>query len=69
VWREGYVPGGDTRFFVRALGSPGWREPAREGDRDDDLAVLLHGWPEDGSSWRRVAPLLVDAGYRVVAPT
>jgi pimeloyl-ACP methyl ester carboxylesterase len=56
MWREGYVSGGDTRFFVRALG------------HGDDLAVLLHGWPEDGSSWRRVAPLLVDAGYRVVCP-
>jgi epoxide hydrolase 4 len=68
VWREGYVPGGDTRFFVRALGSPGWREPDREGDREDELVVLLHGWPEDGSAWRRVAPLLVDAGYRVACP-
>ena len=56
VWREGYVSGGETRFFVRALG------------HGDDLAVLLHGWPEDGSSWRRVAPLLVDAGYRVACP-
>jgi pimeloyl-ACP methyl ester carboxylesterase len=56
VWREGYVAAGDTRFFVRALG------------HGDDLAVLLHGWPEDGSSWRSVAPLLVEAGYRVVAP-
>jgi epoxide hydrolase 4 len=68
VWREGFVPGGETRFFVRALGSPGWREPARDGDREDELIVLLHGWPEDGSAWRRVAPLLVDAGYRVVCP-
>ena len=56
MWREGYVPGGDTRFFVRALG------------HGDDLALLLHGWPEDGSSWRRVAPMLVEAGYRVVCP-
>jgi epoxide hydrolase 4 len=56
VWREGYVAAGESRFFVRALG------------HGDDLAILLHGWPEDGSSWRRVAPLLVDAGYRVVAP-
>ncbi len=56
MWREGFVSGGDTRFFVRVLG------------HGDDLAVLLHGWPEDGSMWRRVAPLLVDAGYRVVAP-
>jgi pimeloyl-ACP methyl ester carboxylesterase len=68
MWREGYVPGGDTRFFVRALGSPDWREPERAGDRDDELVVLLHGWPEDGSSWRRVAPLLVEAGYRVACP-
>jgi epoxide hydrolase 4 len=56
VWREGYVPGGDTRFFVRALG------------HGDDVVMLLHGWPEDGSMWRRVAPLLVDAGYRVICP-
>jgi pimeloyl-ACP methyl ester carboxylesterase len=34
----------------------------------DDLVVLLHGWPEDGTMWRRVAPLLVDAGYRVACP-
>ncbi|MTV25661.1 alpha/beta hydrolase [Nitriliruptoraceae bacterium ZYF776] len=56
VWREGYLAAGDTRFFVRARG------------HGDDVALLLHGWPEDGSSWRHVAPALVDAGYRVVAP-
>lgn len=56
MWREGFVPGGDTRFFVRVLG------------HGDDLAMLLHGWPEDGSCWRRVAPLLADAGYRVACP-
>ena len=37
-------------------------------DGSDDLAVLLHGWPQDGSSWSRVAPMLVEAGYRVVCP-
>lgn len=56
MWREGYVPGGDTRFWVRALGHA------------DDVVMLLHGWPEDGGTWDRVAPLLADAGYRVVAP-
>ena len=56
MWREGYVAGGDTRFFVRALG------------HGEDVALLLHGWPENGSSWRHVAPLLVEAGYRVVCP-
>lgn len=56
MWREGYVPGGDTRFWVRAMG------------HGDDLVMLLHGWPEDGTMWRRVAPMLVDAGYRVACP-
>jgi pimeloyl-ACP methyl ester carboxylesterase len=56
VWREGYVPGGDVRFWVRALG------------HGDDVVVLLHGWPQDGTAWRRVAPLLADAGHRVIAP-
>lgn len=35
---------------------------------DGPTAVLLHGWPQTGECWRRVAPELVDAGYRVVAP-
>jgi len=56
MWREGYVPGGTTRFFCRALG------------HGDDVALLLHGWPEDGTAWRHVAPRLADNGWRVVAP-
>jgi epoxide hydrolase 4 len=70
VWREGYVRGGDTRFFVRALGSPAWREPSddEEVPRADDLVLLLHGWPQDGSCWGAVATRLVGAGYRVVCP-
>lgn len=77
VWREGYVRGGDTRFYVRALGSPAWREPAgvaalsAAGDAEepaDDLALLLHGWPQDGSSWSPVAARLAASGYRVVCP-
>ena len=89
MWREGYVRGGETRFYVRALGSPSWREPSprsREqgsptpgpdggpgeggdgGEGGDDLALLLHGWPQDGSSWEAVAQQLAAAGYRVVCP-
>lgn len=56
MWREGFVPGGETRFWVRALG------------HGDDVVMLLHGWPEHGGMWDRVAPLLADAGYRVIAP-
>ncbi|PGH16280.1 hypothetical protein AJ79_01819 [Helicocarpus griseus UAMH5409] len=36
--------------------------------RDRPLIVLLHGFPELAFSWRKVMPLLADAGYHVVAP-
>ena len=39
-----------------------------EGPLDGPLVVLLHGFPTDRSSWRRVAPLLHDAGLRTIAP-
>lgn len=31
-------------------------------------AVLLHGWPDSPSGWKDVAPLLADAGFRVLVP-
>lgn len=31
--------------------------------------LLLHGWPDDASTWDGVAPVIADAGYRVVVPT
>ncbi|PGH31744.1 microsomal epoxide hydrolase [[Emmonsia] crescens] len=37
-------------------------------DRDRPLIVLLHGFPEIAFAWRKVMPLLADAGYYVVAP-
>lgn len=55
-WREGVVPGGDTRFWVREAG------------RGDDLVVLLHGFPHHGGSWAPVAADLVARGWRVAAP-
>lgn len=30
--------------------------------------VLLHGHPRTSATWHRVAPLLVDAGFRVICP-
>ncbi len=33
-----------------------------------DLVVLLHGYPQTRRCWDRVTPVLVAAGYRVVAP-
>lgn len=38
-----------------------------EGPADGEIVVLLHGFPERGSSWRLVAPRLHEAGYRTVA--
>lgn len=35
---------------------------------DAPIALCLHGFPDSAHSWRKVAPLLVDAGWRVVAP-
>jgi pimeloyl-ACP methyl ester carboxylesterase len=32
------------------------------------IALCLHGFPDTAHGWRRVAPALVDAGWRVVAP-
>lgn len=77
MWREAYVRGGETRFFVRTYDPEAAvrsgdmavaSSPAAEGAAGDDLALLLHGWPEDGSSWSHVAPGLAAAGYRVVCP-
>lgn len=35
---------------------------------DGDVAILLHGFPQTRTSWHKVTPALVDAGYRVLAP-
>lgn len=38
-----------------------------DGPVDGEPVVLLHGWPERATAWRRVAPLLNDAGCRTLA--
>lgn len=39
-----------------------------EGPDDGESVVLLHGWPQDHTAWRHVAPLLHAAGLRTLAP-
>ncbi|MBK8470514.1 MAG: alpha/beta hydrolase [Actinomycetales bacterium] len=39
-----------------------------EGPIDGEVVVLLHGFPTDRSSWRRIAPLLHGAGLRTLSP-
>lgn len=31
-------------------------------------AILLHGWPDSPGCWQAVAPIMAEAGYRVLAP-
>lgn len=39
-----------------------------EAGAGDDVALLLHGFPEGRFSWRFQLPLLADLGWRAVAP-
>lgn len=39
------------------------------GPATGPLAVLLHGFPDTAYTWRHLTPALVDAGWRVVAPS
>lgn len=48
---------GGLTFDVRTL-----------GPEDGEAVMLLHGFPETSLSWTAVAPVLADAGFRVVAP-
>jgi pimeloyl-ACP methyl ester carboxylesterase len=38
------------------------------GPIDAPIALCLHGFPDTAYGWRKIAPQLVDAGWRVVAP-
>ncbi len=42
---------------------------ADHGDPTDPPVLLLHGWPDDASSWDAVIPSLVAARLRVIVPT
>ena len=42
---------------------------ADEGPRDGAVALLLHGWPDDASTWNEVCPALHAAGIRTIVPT
>ena len=40
-----------------------------DGSADRPAVMLLHGWPYDIHSYAEVAPLLAQAGYRVIVPS
>jgi pimeloyl-ACP methyl ester carboxylesterase len=39
-----------------------------DGPVDGEVVVLLHGFPQDATSWRSITPALNAAGYRTLAP-
>jgi pimeloyl-ACP methyl ester carboxylesterase len=39
------------------------------GPVDGPALLLLHGWPDDATTWDDVRPPLVAAGFRVIVPT
>lgn len=39
------------------------------GPRNGPVLLLLHGWPDDATTWADVAPRLNEAGFRTVIPT
>jgi pimeloyl-ACP methyl ester carboxylesterase len=39
-----------------------------EGPTDGPVVLLLHGWPDDASTWTPIMPVLNDAGWRTIAP-
>lgn len=38
------------------------------GEGDAPLVVLVHGFPDTPHSWDKLVPILLSAGYRVLAP-
>lgn len=52
----------DVRTPVMQLRALVW------GPDDGPVALCLHGFPDTAYGWRKLAPTLVEAGWRVVAP-
>jgi epoxide hydrolase 4 len=40
----------------------------RDSQQGKEAILLLHGWPDDGTVWRKQIPALVEADYRVICP-
>ena len=53
---HGYADVNGTRIHYVSGGSGG------------QTTMLIHGWPYTWLEWRRVMPLLAEAGYRVIVP-
>jgi pimeloyl-ACP methyl ester carboxylesterase len=63
-------PGGHTKFAALKQVDAGVLNIgyAEDGPANGPVVLLLHGWPYDIYSYVDVAPILADAGYRVIIP-
>jgi pimeloyl-ACP methyl ester carboxylesterase len=64
------TPGANTSFTSLKQVSAGVLNVgyAEAGPADGTPVILLHGWPYDIYTYVDVAPLLAEAGYRVIVP-
>ncbi len=62
------IAGNDRRAATRAETALLDVEFLDDGPRDAPVVVLLHGWPDDPSTWAAVIPALNAAGLRTVTP-
>ncbi len=46
-----------------------WIDYQESGPADGPVLLLLHGWPDDRSTWDAVVPALAGAGCRVIVPS
>jgi pimeloyl-ACP methyl ester carboxylesterase len=52
------LPGGELFYY----------DSAENNSANKPTIILIHGLGDEADSWRHVFPLLIDAGYRVIAP-
>ncbi len=52
------ITAGDLNMEVSLYGAAGGKP-----------LLLIHGWPDDASTWDQVAPALAAEGFRVIVPT
>jgi pimeloyl-ACP methyl ester carboxylesterase len=57
-----------TARVSRRIEAGGLSFMADEAGEGDDVALLLHGFPESRFSWRHQIPRLADLGWHVIAP-
>jgi pimeloyl-ACP methyl ester carboxylesterase len=54
--------------WIDVPGPPGDLKALTWGQPGAPIALCLHGFPDTAYGWRKIAPRLVESGWRVVAP-